>query len=46
MEEQLGVDISLVERQRCAIEYYVWLGKSESEPLQLIHQAYGDDEVR
>jgi hypothetical protein len=41
MGEQL--DISLVERQRCASEFYVRLGKSGSETPQLIHQAYGDD---
>jgi hypothetical protein len=44
MAEQL--DTSLVERQRCAVEFCVWLGKSGSESLQLIHQAYGDDAVR
>jgi hypothetical protein len=41
MAEQL--DISLVERQRCAFEFCVRLGKSGSEALQLIHQTYGDD---
>jgi hypothetical protein len=46
MAEQLRVDISLVERQRCAIELCVRLGKSGSEKLQLIHQAYGDDAMR
>jgi hypothetical protein len=35
MAEQL--DISLVERQRCAIN---------SETLQLIHQTYGDNAMR
>jgi hypothetical protein len=30
-----------MERQRCAIEFCVRLGKSESETLQIIHQAYG-----
>jgi hypothetical protein len=30
-------------QQRCAIEFCVRLGKSGSETLQLIHQAYGDD---
>jgi hypothetical protein len=44
MEEQL--DISLVERQCCVVEFCVWLGKSGSDSLQLIHQAYGDDAVR
>jgi hypothetical protein len=44
MEEQLF--ISLVERQRCAIEFCVRLGKNGSETLQLIHQAYGDDAMR
>jgi hypothetical protein len=39
-------DISLVERQSWAIEFCVWLGKSGSETLQLIHQAYGDDAMR
>jgi hypothetical protein len=33
--------ISLVERQRCAIEFCVRLGKIGPETLQLIHQAYG-----
>jgi hypothetical protein len=42
MAEQLRVVISWVERQRCAIEFYVRLGKSGSETLQLIHQGYGD----
>jgi hypothetical protein len=41
MAEEL--DISLVERQRCTIEFCVRLGKSGSETLQHIHQAYGDD---
>jgi hypothetical protein len=44
MAEQL--DISLVERQQCAIEFCVRLGKSGTETLQLIHQAYGDDAMR
>jgi histone-lysine N-methyltransferase SETMAR len=44
MVEQL--DISLVERQRCAIEFCVRLGKSGSETLQLVHQAYGDNAMR
>jgi hypothetical protein len=44
MAEQLG--IFLVERQRCAIEFYVRLGKSGSETLKFIHQAYGDDAMR
>jgi hypothetical protein len=35
----------LAERQRCAIEFCVRLGKSGSETLQLIHQAYGDDAI-
>jgi len=38
--------ISLVERQRCAIEFCVRLGKSGSQTIQLIHQAYGDDAMR
>jgi hypothetical protein len=33
----------MAEQQRCAIEFCVRLGKSGSETLQLIHQAYGDD---
>jgi len=36
----------MAERQRCAIEFCVRLGKSGSETLQLIHQAYGDDAMR
>jgi len=36
----------LVERQCCAIEFWVRLGKSVSETLQLIHQAYGDGAMR
>jgi hypothetical protein len=32
MSEQLG--ISLVERQRCAIEFCVWLRESESETIK------------
>jgi hypothetical protein len=39
-------DISLLERQRCAIAFCVRLGKSGSETPQLIHQAYGNDEMR
>jgi hypothetical protein len=35
MEDQL--DISMVERQRCTLNY---------ESLPLIHQAYGDDAMR
>jgi hypothetical protein len=42
MAEQL--DISLLER--CAIEFCDGFGKSGSETLQLIHQAYGDDAMR
>jgi hypothetical protein len=30
----------------CAIEFCVQLGKSGSETLHLIHQAYGDDALR
>jgi hypothetical protein len=45
MAEQL--DISLVERQRCANEFCVRPGKiNGSETLQLIHEAYGDDPMR
>jgi hypothetical protein len=44
MAEQL--DISLVERQRCATEFCVRLGKSGSETLLLIHEAYGDNAMR
>jgi hypothetical protein len=44
MAEQLN--LSLVERQRCATEFCVRLGKSESENLQLIYQAYGDDAMK
>jgi hypothetical protein len=40
------LDISLVERQRCAIEFCVRLGRSGSETLQFSHQAYGDDALR
>jgi hypothetical protein len=36
----------MVERQRCVIEFCVRLGKSGSETLQLIHEAYGDDAMR
>jgi hypothetical protein len=36
----------LVERQCCSIEFWVRLGKSLSESLQLIHQAYGDGAMR
>jgi hypothetical protein len=39
-------DISLVERQRRAIKFYVRLGKSGSEILQLTLQDYGDDAMR
>jgi hypothetical protein len=35
--------ISLVERERCATEFCVRLGKSGSETP---HQAYGDDAMR
>jgi hypothetical protein len=45
MAEQLD-RTSLVQRQRCAIEFPLRLGKSGSETLQLIHQAYGDDAMR
>jgi hypothetical protein len=45
MEEQ-QLDTSFVERRRCAIEFCARLGKSGSETLQLIHQAYGDDAMR
>jgi hypothetical protein len=44
--EQQRVGNSLDERQRCAIEFCVRLGKSVSKTLQLIHQAYGDDVMR
>jgi hypothetical protein len=33
----------MAEQQRCTIEFCVRLGKSGSETLQLIHQAYVDD---
>jgi hypothetical protein len=46
MAEQLHVDISLVERQRCAVVFCVRLGKSGLETLQLSHQACGDDAMR
>jgi hypothetical protein len=36
----------MAEKQRCTIEFCVRLGKSGSETLQLIHQAYGDDAMR
>jgi hypothetical protein len=36
----------MAEQQRCAIELWVRLGKSGSETLQFIHQAYGDDAMR
>jgi hypothetical protein len=36
----------MAEHQRCAIEFCVPLGKSGSETLQFIHQAYGDDAMR
>jgi hypothetical protein len=38
--------ISLAERQRCAIEFCVRLGKCGSETLQLVHQAYVHDAMR
>jgi hypothetical protein len=38
--------VSLVERQRCAIEFCIRLGKSGSEILKLIPQAYGGDAMR
>jgi hypothetical protein len=38
--------ISLVERQRCANEFCVRLGKCGSETLQLFRQACGDDVMR
>jgi hypothetical protein len=41
-----SANISLVERQRRQIEFFVRLGKSGSETLQLTHQAYGDDAMR
>jgi hypothetical protein len=41
-----GATIPLVERQRCAIDFCVRLGKSGSETPQLIHQAYRDDAMR
>jgi hypothetical protein len=46
MAKQLRLDISLVERQRCAIEFCVRLGESGTETLQLVHQVYGDDAMR
>jgi hypothetical protein len=36
----------MAEQQRCSSEFCVRLGKSGSEILQLIHQAYGDDALR
>jgi hypothetical protein len=36
----------IAEQQLCAVEFCVRLGKSGSETLQLIHQAYGDDAMR
>jgi hypothetical protein len=36
----------MAEQQRCAIQFCVRLGKSGSETLHLIHQAYGDDAMR
>jgi hypothetical protein len=36
----------MAEQQRCAIEFCIRLGKSRSETLQFIHQAYGDDAMR
>jgi hypothetical protein len=32
----------MAEQQHCVIEFCVWIAKSGSETLQLIHQAYGD----
>jgi hypothetical protein len=45
MAEQLD-RVSLVERQCCAIQFCVRLGKSGSETLQLIRQPYGDEAMR
>jgi hypothetical protein len=36
----------MLARYRCAIEFCVRIGKSGSETLQLIHEAYGDDAMR
>jgi hypothetical protein len=36
----------MAEQQRCGIEFCVRFGKSGSETLQLIHQAYADDATR
>jgi hypothetical protein len=36
----------MVEQLHCVIEFCVQLGKSGSETLQLIYQAYGDDAMR
>jgi transposase len=36
----------MAEQQRYATEFCVRLGKSGSETLQLIHQAYGGDAMR
>jgi hypothetical protein len=36
----------MAKQQLRAIEFCVWLGKSGSETLQLMHQAYGDDAMR
>jgi hypothetical protein len=36
----------MAEQQHCMIEFCVQLGKSESETLQLIHEAYGDNIMR
>jgi hypothetical protein len=44
MAEQL--DIFLVQRQHCANEFCVRLGKVGSETMQRNHQAYGDDAMR
>jgi hypothetical protein len=36
----------MAEQQRCAIEFCVRLEKSGSQILQLIHQAYKDNDMR
>jgi hypothetical protein len=36
----------MAKQQRCAIKFCIRVGKSGSETLQLIHQAYGDNAVR
>jgi hypothetical protein len=36
----------MAEQQHCMTEICVQHGKSESEALQLIHQAYGDNAMR